>query len=120
MEILMLKLDQGAELSREELLKFATQTDENLNRLSLLVSDMLDLSRINLGKLTIQPQWVNLSDVIEEGIERARLQMEFAGCVPEIESRPKSTLKLTRIESGRSLQPDFQRLPLCLWKAHSD
>ena len=85
MEILMLKLDQGAELSREELLKFATQTDENLNRLSLLVSDMLDLSRINLGKFTIQPQWVNLSDVIEEGIERARLQMEFAGCVPKIE-----------------------------------
>jgi PAS domain S-box-containing protein len=101
MEILKLKLDQGVDLSRKELVRIATQTDENLDRLSMLINDMLDLSRINLGKFTIKPQRVNLSEVIEEAVERSRLLVEFAGCVPKIAIVPGIEAEVDQYRIGQ-------------------
>jgi signal transduction histidine kinase len=101
MEILKLKLEQGLEPSRKELLKVVTQTDENLNRLAMLVNDMLDLSRINLGKFTIRPEAVDLSGIVEEAVERSRFVLESAGCRLETVIDPGITARVDRYRIGQ-------------------
>jgi signal transduction histidine kinase len=100
MQILKRKIEQGAELSRELLLKMATQTDDNLSRLSKLVNDMLDMSRINLGKLTLEPEKVNLSQVVQDTVDRTLGLADAAGCkvTASIESDVFAVVDAYRIE----------------------
>jgi PAS domain S-box-containing protein len=79
-QLLKRKLELGQNISRDALIKIATQTDASLNRLTKLVSDMLDVSRIATGKLTIQAEPVNLSRLVNDVIERSIAMTGAAGC----------------------------------------
>jgi PAS domain S-box-containing protein len=89
LQILKSKLAKGEELSRDALIKIASQTDHNLNRLTKLVSDMLDVSRINMGKLTLRREQINLSALIEDTVDHSLPTMESAGCTTKISIEPK-------------------------------
>lgn len=80
LQVLRKKLEKGQEVSKEDLLKLTIQTDNNLNRLSKLVNDMLDISRINHGKLTLQSELINLSQVLTQMIDGIELQTKTAKC----------------------------------------
>lgn len=80
LQTLKKKLEKGDDLSRETLIKIAKQTNHDLNRLSKLVADMLDISRINLGKLTLKREKVNLSALISDTVDRSMATIESAGC----------------------------------------
>lgn len=63
--------------------KFQKQLDYTINqidRLTKLVDDMLDVSRVNTGKLKLQKSNLNLSMLLEDLIERFAPQFEAAGC----------------------------------------
>ncbi|MES2564625.1 MAG: response regulator, partial [Pseudomonadota bacterium] len=68
--------------------------------LSRLIEDLLDVSRITLGKLNLHTERVELSDVVQHAIETAR---------PLIEQRHQ-TLKLNLPETPLHLQGDSVRL----------
>ncbi len=55
---------------KERILKLIEQTDRQADRLTRLVDDMMDVSRIRSGKLSIIPQKCSLSEVLGEIVER--------------------------------------------------
>ncbi|RKG87196.1 sensor histidine kinase [Corallococcus terminator] len=71
-----------------------------VERLARLVNDMLDVSRISSGKLTVLPEETNLSALVEDVLERFAPQFEAAGCQLEtdIEDAVIAPLDTLRIE----------------------
>lgn len=62
----------------ERMNKLIDQTDKQVERLTRLVDDMLDISRIQEGRLSIQKKPLNICMVIEEAIERLKLNLNEA------------------------------------------
>ena len=53
--------------------------DRQVNHLTRLIDDLLDLSRVSRGRLELRRSRVTLSEVIESAIESSRPQIEVAG-----------------------------------------
>lgn len=49
-------------------------------RLTRLVDQLLDLSRIKAGRLALEPERVNLVEVVRQAVEPLRVVLEQAGC----------------------------------------
>ena len=75
---------QWSEPERAELLATA---DESLDRLSRLVENLLDLSRLQAGALAVFPQPVGLEDVAAGGAARARSRRAVESTLPRRPAR---------------------------------
>ncbi len=67
-------------LDPDRILKMVNQTDQQLSRLSRLVEDMLDISRINTGQLSVRSESVDLATLIRDSVGRLDPQLMRAGC----------------------------------------
>lgn len=65
-------------LPEENLKKMVTVADRQVNRLTALVDDLLDVSRISSGKLTLNLEDVDLAQLIKEVFERYQPQIQSA------------------------------------------
>ena len=81
-----IKAGNEALLAPERVSKMVNQTDSQIKRLLRLVDDMLDHSRIQMNKLQLQPESVELATLIKEVVERYQPQAEAAGCSIWIEN----------------------------------
>lgn len=71
----------------ERLDRIMDQTDRHVTRLVRLVDDMLDISRIRTGKLSISKEIVSCADLVEEVIQRFKSQFQDANFLgPHIEN----------------------------------
>ncbi len=61
------------------------QTDRQTNRLSRLVDDMLDISRIRTGKLSVHREQLDLSALVADVIDRMSSNFKEAGVAVELE-----------------------------------
>ena len=59
--------------------------ERQINRLTRLIDDMLDIARISSGKLTVTPEPVDLGVLAQEVCERLSEQITGAGCTVLIE-----------------------------------
>jgi signal transduction histidine kinase len=66
-------------LSPERLSRIVERTDRQVRRLSQLVSDLLDVSRIHSNKLTLQLERMELRESIEDVVDRIAGEFELAG-----------------------------------------
>ena len=55
--------------SPERMKKFVAQIDKQANRLTNLIEDMLDVSRISLGKLALDLELTSINSLVEEALE---------------------------------------------------
>ncbi|MFI8482173.1 ATP-binding protein [Pseudomonas sp. NPDC078700] len=70
-------------------LQAMTSRDERqITSLIRLIEDILDVSRIRTGKLSIRPAQVDLGVLVEHVLERYSTQMSEAGCVLSTEITP--------------------------------
>lgn len=53
-------------MTEERMEKMMMNADKQMNRLSKLIEDLLDVSRITSGKLNLNLEYVNLQDVVQE------------------------------------------------------
>ena len=60
------------EVTIDEAKGYAADINKDAERLNRLINDMLDLDRIEAGRLTLHPQQVNINDVLRDAIDRAR------------------------------------------------
>lgn len=67
-------------VSPELLTQFAQQIDQQIDRLTRLVEDMLDISRIQLGKLSTRPEPTDLGQLVRSVADRFYLQLKAARC----------------------------------------
>jgi two-component system phosphate regulon sensor histidine kinase PhoR len=65
--------------------RFLTQMETEVDALSLMVSELLELSRIESGRVPIKLEPVHPCDLIEQSVERLRLQAERSGLEIQIE-----------------------------------
>lgn len=68
-------------LTPEKVRALVEQIDKQTSRLGRLVEDMLDMSRIRTGKLTMECEQGDLREIVAEAVEKIRPQYEAAGCV---------------------------------------
>ncbi|WP_245767959.1 MEDS domain-containing protein [Stigmatella erecta] len=61
----------GPEQEDPKLIRALGRTDRQMRRLSKLVSDLLDVSRINARQLTLRHEAVDLQELVEEAVESA-------------------------------------------------
>ncbi|APR81086.1 Signal transduction histidine kinase CheA [Minicystis rosea] len=83
MQLLQRRL-AGPELAENEKLqslrKLVATSDHNLDRLTKLVEQLLDVSRISAGKLALQPEDVDLSALVREVSESFREELVRTRC----------------------------------------
>ena len=77
-EFILRQISQG-KLDNEQAKSMLKKTTDNFNRINRLVDEMLDISRISSGKLTIHKTEADLKQVIEEVVETFRPQFEHSG-----------------------------------------
>lgn len=79
-QIVKRSLDSGAPdaFSKERVVKMVAQADRQLNRLTRLIEDMLDFTRISGGRLMLNPSQFDLSELAAEVMERMASQIEMA------------------------------------------
>jgi len=60
------------DLAREDVKAFAADINKDAQRLNRLINDMLDLDRIEAGRLTLRMEPVDINVVLQDAVERAR------------------------------------------------
>jgi PAS domain S-box-containing protein len=73
------KKNNEAMFKKERVLMMMEQTEKQISRIGKLVDDMLDVSRISFGKLTINVSKFDMSDLVKECVERFAPQFESHG-----------------------------------------
>lgn len=83
-------LNMQKEITMERQVAMANQTSELVGRLTRLIDDMLDVSRIRTGKLKLDKQEHELGDIIREVVFRMSVLFEAAGLsIPRINIQDK-------------------------------
>ncbi|HZH13214.1 MAG TPA: ATP-binding protein [Archangium sp.] len=80
--------DDPAAFSPERVTRLVSQTERSIGRLSRLVEDMLDVSRIATGRLNMRFEQVDLSALTREVVERFGPQLSEAGHTLELHLTP--------------------------------
>lgn len=73
-------IEKGAVVDTERLKKFLSMWNRQLDRLSSLIEDLLDVSRITGGRLTMHAEEVDLTQLINEVIDRYQEQAVRSNC----------------------------------------
>ena len=73
---------------REALFKVLEASEQQVDRLARLIEDLLDVSRIKEGRLTLQCEPFDLSKLVGELVERFRFEFERVGCKLETQIEP--------------------------------
>jgi signal transduction histidine kinase len=76
-------------LTPEKVARTAERTDRQLRRLSRLVSDLLDVSRIHANKLKLMLEPVDLRELVADVVDRTSAEFTRAGVRLDIAPSPK-------------------------------
>lgn len=77
---LQLARSSVAAFSEERLRQMVDKDERQIQSLIRLIDDMLDVSRIRTGKLSIRPTPVDLGDLVARVVDSFAPQMEVCGC----------------------------------------
>lgn len=87
-----IKRNDPEALSHDKVTHLIKQIDNQTSRLTRLVDDMLDISRIRTGRLKMQKEEVDVSEIILEVIERLHPQfIKVTGNAPDVQIDGKIT-----------------------------
>lgn len=89
-------IEAGAAEPGEETDEFHRRIHQQVDRLTLLVNELLDLSRIELGAVELTPVDVDLAAIVEEAVSLLRPRFERRGLTVEAPSPPGVTVEADR------------------------
>jgi signal transduction histidine kinase len=93
----VLKNDPGV-YSKDKIDRIIDQTDRQVTRLTRLVDDMLDISRIRTGKLSIMPEKLNICQLVGDLLERMRPQLlESLGEAPVLHDCDETLISCDKV-----------------------
>ncbi len=72
----------------EKLPNLLADDEKQINRLTRLVDDMLDIARIQTGKLSLEFEKFDLRSLVQESIERFSALLQSSGSTVELEGSP--------------------------------
>jgi hypothetical protein len=74
----------NTEVFQERAVKFILGAGKQLDRLSRLIDDMLDVSRISMDRLAVEKAPFDLTELVRETLERFELECKNTGCTIEL------------------------------------
>lgn len=75
-----LKKGDASAFTIDKIAKMVESDDRQIQRLIRLIDDMLDISRIRSGRLTVHPATFDLSELVRDVVDRFSEQLAAAGC----------------------------------------
>ena len=91
-----LEKNEPAVFATTRVAKLIEQTDRGLGRMTNLVEDMLDVSRIQSGRLQLHREPVNFAEVVRETLERFAPELEHAAIEVVLEASGPVTVEADR------------------------
>ena len=76
--------DNGATLTPERLIKMVETSDRQIGRLSVLIDDLLDVTRISAGKLSLNKEFFSMKDMVNDVVEQYSHQFKYTQSVVEV------------------------------------
>ncbi|HET7421793.1 MAG TPA: PAS domain-containing sensor histidine kinase [Candidatus Dormibacteraeota bacterium] len=73
------------EVTIEEAKAYAADINKDADRLNRMINDMLDLDRIEAGRLTLHIQPVSINDILDDAVQRARASTEKHSIVTHLD-----------------------------------
>jgi signal transduction histidine kinase/HAMP domain-containing protein len=70
--------DNYANLTPERLMKMVETSDRQIMRLSVLIDDLLDVTRISAGKLSLNKEHFSMKEIIEEVVTQYAQQLKYS------------------------------------------
>lgn len=89
-------LEKGT-LSDDQLKKMLEISEKQVNRLTALIEDLLDVSRISAGKLNLNREELDASEVVKEVVERYQPQLQSVKCEVRLQLVPSLPASLDRL-----------------------
>lgn len=83
------RIGPEAAYAPETMKKFVNSSFKSVKRLIMLVSDMLDIARVNSGRLSLSLVESELNTLVKEFNDNFSAQMKEAGCVVRVEYHPE-------------------------------
>jgi signal transduction histidine kinase len=90
------KPDQGVAPAAGQLAKALDASTVQVDRLTRLINDMLDISRMQSGELSVLPEPMNLAELVREVVERLTPDLTSARCPITVEVDPDLRIKADR------------------------
>jgi signal transduction histidine kinase len=83
------KLEKGdtTVLAPDRVVRLVFETDQQSLRLSRLIDDMLDVSRIRSGRLNLLPERIDLGELVLDVVTRLLPELSAAGDVPVVSTK---------------------------------
>jgi two-component system, sensor histidine kinase and response regulator len=78
---------RDSDLTVDDVKAFAADINKDAQRLNRMINDMLDLDRIEAGRLTLRMESVEINTVLQEAVERARASSEHHTFNVDLDSR---------------------------------
>lgn len=78
----------GDVLSREQVVQVTGDLDKHVGKLAKLVENLLDVSRINSGRLELRAERFPLVDAIRDAVERLSSELAAGGCEVRVACPP--------------------------------
>jgi len=75
----------SSQFTPERLTKMFDDDENQIERIAHLIDDMLDISRISTGKLSINLEQLDLCELVRDVVERSSEQFVAAGCPVDID-----------------------------------
>jgi PAS domain S-box-containing protein len=91
-----LKSKSLTEVKPEKITKMLETSDRQISRLSKLIDDLLDLSRISIGRLSLSLDDFDFPDLVRETVERFHQQLADANCDLVLDCPDKLTVHWDR------------------------
>ncbi len=88
---------KGDPATPEQIQKIIEVSERQVNRLNSLVEDLLDVSRISSGKLSLVFDKVDLGELINEVVERYLPLIDKSKCTIEVKTAPEIFAHIDRI-----------------------
>jgi PAS domain S-box-containing protein len=82
---------RDSDLDVEDVKAFAADINKDAQRLNRMINDMLDLDRIEAGRLILRMEAVNINSVLQDAVERARASSERHAITLDLDSAQPST-----------------------------
>lgn len=83
-QVLIKRHEKKLEIDNDLLIRFIEQNDRNVTKLVRLVDDMLDVSRIRTGRMTLRKESFDLCELLKEVVNRSEslmpVELNFSGC----------------------------------------
>jgi signal transduction histidine kinase/HAMP domain-containing protein len=77
--------DPGSTLTPERLIRMVETSDRQISRLSILIDDLLDVTRISSGKLSLNKEFFSMKEMIIDVVSQYAHQFKYSQSVVEVD-----------------------------------